>query len=70
MKGEEDKVCLLKKSFYGLEQSNRQWFDSYLADIGFQKLEYDSCVYLMMKDGRAAVSKFKHCLKLVGVVAC
>ena len=56
VKGQEDKVCLLKKSIYGLKQSCCQWykkFDSYLSTIGFQKSPYDSCVYIMMKNGKA-----------------
>ena len=55
VKGQEDKVCLLKRSIYGLKHSGRQWyktFDSYLADIGFQKSAYDNCVYIMVKEGK------------------
>ncbi|GJT51077.1 retrovirus-related pol polyprotein from transposon TNT 1-94 [Tanacetum coccineum] len=43
-----NKVCLLKKSFYGLKQSPRQWyrrFDEYMLSNGFKRSSYDSCVY-------------------------
>ena len=46
--GMDDKVCLLKKSLYGLKQSPRQWykrFDTFIVGIGFTRSEYDSCVY-------------------------
>ncbi|GJR72297.1 retrotransposon protein, putative, ty1-copia subclass [Tanacetum coccineum] len=43
-----NKVCLLKKSLYGLKQSPRQWyrrFDEYILSNGFKRRSYDSCVY-------------------------
>ncbi|GKE00686.1 retrotransposon protein, putative, ty1-copia subclass, partial [Tanacetum coccineum] len=43
-----NKVCLLKKSLYGLKQSPRQWyrrFDEYMLSNGFKCSSYDSCVY-------------------------
>ncbi|GJR88650.1 retrovirus-related pol polyprotein from transposon TNT 1-94 [Tanacetum coccineum] len=46
--GTRNKVCLLKKSFYGLKQSPRQWykrFDVYMISNGFSCSNYDSCVY-------------------------
>ncbi|GJZ18409.1 retrovirus-related pol polyprotein from transposon TNT 1-94 [Tanacetum coccineum] len=46
--GTSNKVCLLKKSLYGLKQSPRQWykrFDVYMISNGFNCSNYDSCVY-------------------------
>ena len=54
--GDEDKVCLLKKSLYGLKQSSRQWymrFGEYMQRIGFERSLYDSCVFIMKREGVA-----------------
>ncbi|KAJ0489574.1 putative RNA-directed DNA polymerase [Helianthus annuus] len=48
VEGQDDKVCLLKKSLYGLKQSPRQWykrFDDYVVSHGFSRCSYDCCVY-------------------------
>ena len=41
-------MCLLKKSFYGLKQSPRQWFlkfDEFVISHGYCKSQFDNCVY-------------------------
>jgi len=45
--GQENNVCLLKKSLW-LKQSLRQWykqFDSFMIKTRYTRCEYDSCVY-------------------------
>jgi len=46
--GEENKVCRLIKSLYGLNQAPKQWhekFDTTLTSAGFNMNEADKCVY-------------------------
>lgn len=46
---QEDMVCLLKKSLYGLKQSPTQWylkFDSFIISCGFNRSRMDHCVYV------------------------
>lgn len=54
MSGKENKVCLLKRSIYGLKQSSRQWyprFNDFIRKIGFEKSLYDHCVFIKRRDG-------------------
>ncbi|KAL0361244.1 UNVERIFIED_CONTAM: Retrovirus-related Pol polyprotein from transposon TNT 1-94 [Sesamum radiatum] len=46
--GEEQKVCRLQRSIYGLKQAFRSWntcFDEVIRGYDFIKNDYDSCVY-------------------------
>lgn len=47
-------VCLLKKSFYGLKDSPRQWyrrFDEFMIKQGFSRSKHESCVnFSKLKD--------------------
>ena len=48
VRGQESKVCKLKRSLYGLKQSPCCWnqvFDTFLS-IGFSQSEADPCVYI------------------------
>lgn len=48
IKGQEDKVCCLKKSIYGLKQSSRQFnskVDKKLKALGFRQSSHEACVY-------------------------
>ncbi len=48
VKGRQEMVCLLKKSLYSLKQSPRQCykrFDSFITSVGFERSQYDSCLY-------------------------
>ena len=52
--GEENKVCLLKRSIYGLKQASRQWhkkFDEHVLSNGFKRSRYDECVYIKKRGG-------------------
>ncbi|KAL0416561.1 UNVERIFIED_CONTAM: hypothetical protein Slati_3488000 [Sesamum latifolium] len=46
--GEEQKVCHLQRSIYGLKQASRRWntrFDEVIRGYDFIKNDYDSCIY-------------------------
>ncbi len=48
-KGQEGKVCRLKRSIYGLKQSSRQWyfrFHEAITSVGMDMIEEDHCVYV------------------------
>lgn len=49
VKGQEDKVYLLKKALYGLKQAPRAWYsriDEYLLKLGFVKSLSESTLYI------------------------
>lgn len=51
---EEDLVCRLRKSLYGLKQSLRVWnqkIRNYLKSIGFEQTYSDPCVYINKETG-------------------
>ncbi|KAL0428211.1 UNVERIFIED_CONTAM: hypothetical protein Slati_2995900 [Sesamum latifolium] len=45
---EEQKVCRLQRSIYGLKQASRSWntyFDEVIRGYDFIKNDYDPCIY-------------------------
>jgi hypothetical protein len=53
-KGQERKMCKLKRSIYGLKQSSRQWYLRFHQAIllnGFTMIEEDHCVYTKRSKG-------------------
>ena len=56
--GQENKVCKLKKSLYGLKQTPKQWhekFDSVLMRDGFSSVEVDKCVYTKLINNECVI---------------
>ena len=53
--GQENKVCKLLKSIYGLKQASRSWnqrFDQAVKSYGFEQNVDEPCVYKRIKDGK------------------
>lgn len=49
VEGESNKVCILKKSIYGLRQSPRAWFDKFsslMFQFGFVRTVSDYSVFI------------------------
>lgn len=59
VKGQENKVLLLKKALYGLKQGSRVWnkrLDSVLKGIpNIQQSKYDLCIYYLTKDNETMI---------------
>lgn len=48
IQGKKDYVCKLRKSIYGLRQSDHEWYrkiDAILRDLGFTKMLWCNCAY-------------------------
>ena len=49
-----DKVCRLLQALYGLKQAPKMWYaelDDFLKTQGFDNIDPDACLYLLMDDG-------------------
>jgi hypothetical protein len=60
-KKQEQKVCKLQKSIYGLKQTSRSWnihFDLAIKSFGFCQKTDESCVYMKSEGGRVVFSGF------------
>ncbi len=57
-KEDNQKVCLLKKSLYGLKQASRAWnlkFNDFLVEYGFTRSDADSCVYFQKDENHTTI---------------
>ena len=55
LEGQENQVCELKKSIYGLKQASRSWnirFDETVKTYGFTQSEDEPCVYKFIHEGK------------------
>ena len=54
-KGQEQKICKLLRSIYGLKQASRSWnlrFDKTIKSYGFDQNVNEPCVYKYIKDNK------------------
>jgi len=53
-----DKVCRLLQALYGLKQAPNTWYaklDDFLKSQGFDNIDPDACLYLLMDDGEIII---------------
>ena len=58
VKGQEQKVCKLHRSIYGLKQSSRQWylrFHKAILTYDFKMIEEDHCVYVKRSNDKLEI---------------
>ena len=55
VQGQEQKVCKLQRSIYGLKQASRSWniiFDQAIKSYGFEQNIDEACVYKRINEGK------------------
>lgn len=58
VEGQEQKVCRLLRSIYGLKQSSRQWyirFHNAIVAYDFEMIHEDNCVYVKRSKGHFVI---------------
>jgi len=53
-----DKVCRLLQALYGLKRTPKMWYaklDDFLKSQGFDNIDPDACLYLLMDDGEIII---------------
>ena len=56
--GDEELVCKLKKSLYGLKQSQRCWYETirvYLTNEDFKQCVSEPCVFYRWENGKLTI---------------
>ena len=69
VEGQEEMVCELRKSLYGLKQAGRAWFEKInaaLIQMDFTPLDSDHCVYVRHGDGVMYIVLYVDDLLLIG----
>ena len=67
--GQENLVCRLKKSIYGLKQSPRCWnqaLDTQLKAMGFKQSSNDPCIYISTTDSLLILAVYVDDIVLAG----
>ena len=69
VQGQENLVCRLKRSIYGLKQSPRCWnqaLDTQLKAMGFKQSTNDPCIYVSTADGLMILAVYVDDIVLAG----
>ncbi len=69
IKGQENLVCKLNRSLYGLKQSPRCWnhaLDSQLKKIGFKQTDSDPCIYVSSEGEMCIIAVYVDDILLAG----
>jgi hypothetical protein len=56
--GDEEKVCRLHRSLYGLKQAGRSWYekiDTFFEELGLERTHADNCVYQRRQNNKTLI---------------